>query len=112
MSFQLGPALPSGDKFAVALCRLMTATNDVILLQKLTIIARAQADALAGPDKMIVNNETGYFVRMLFGHLYEAGIAFRELDAKCSDRRHSQLPRRCRHRLEGRRKPARRPPRS
>jgi hypothetical protein len=68
------------------LCRLLAATNDVIYQQKLTIIARARADAAAGPDKMIINNETGYCVRMLFGHLYEAGLAFRGLDDAYRDR--------------------------
>jgi hypothetical protein len=86
LSFKLGPALPSTDNFAVALCRLLAATNDVIYLQKVTIIARARADAAEGPDKMIINNETGYCVRMLFGHLYEAGIAFRPLDDGHRDR--------------------------
>ena len=58
----------------------MAATNDVILLQKLTIISRAQVGAATGPRKHILNNETGYFVRMLLGHLYEAGISLRRLD--------------------------------
>lgn len=80
ISFRMGSALPSTDSFAVTLSRLLAATNDVILLQKLAIVARARADAMAGAGRMIINNETGYFVRMLFGHLYEAGIAFRTLD--------------------------------
>ena len=80
ITFTTGTAFPSTDSFAVALSRLLASTNDVILLQKLTIISRAKADTAIGPDKLIVNNETGYFVRMLLGHLYEAGIAFRGLD--------------------------------
>jgi len=80
ITFTTGTVFPSTDGFAVALSRLLAATNDVILLQKLTIISRAQAGAATGPDKRILNNETGYFVRMLFGHLYEAGISFRGLD--------------------------------
>jgi len=69
ITFTTGTAFPSTDGFAVALSRLLAATINVILLQKLAIISRSQAGAAAGPDELILNNETGYFVRMLFGHL-------------------------------------------
>jgi len=79
LSFIPSEAFPASDPTSLPLLRLMAATNDALLIQKRTIIARAQAAALHGLDRKVLNGELGYYVRMLYGHLYEAGIAFRQL---------------------------------
>jgi hypothetical protein len=80
LSFNPAEAFPAGDPMSLPLLRLMAATNDALLNQKRTIVAREQAGDLTDLDRSVLNGELGYYVRMLYGHLFEAGIAFRQLD--------------------------------
>lgn len=86
LQFETEKLLSAKEPMAVALTRLMTATNDVILLQKLVLLTQARSEGANEFEKDILNGELGYFVRMLCGHLYEAGIAFRNLEATSRDR--------------------------
>lgn len=83
LQFETERLLPKADPMSIPLLRLLAATNDVILLQKLVIIARARSDAAGEFEKDVLNGELGYFIRTLCGHLYEAGNAFRGLDVAC-----------------------------
>lgn len=78
--FRPREAFPPDDPLSVAILRLMAAVNDVRSIQKSTLIAM---ESLSGPndiEQLLLEGELGYFTRMLFGHLHEAGIAFRDLD--------------------------------
>lgn len=86
LEFETEKLLPVADAMSVSLARLMAATNDVILLQKLVIISRHRADAANEFERSFLNGELGYFVRMLCGHLFEGGIVFRAWDEACRDR--------------------------
>ena len=85
MRFEAEKLMPRSEQMSVPLLRLLAATNDVILLQKLVIISRARSERANEYEKDVLNGELGYFVQMLCGHLYEAGIAFRALDAAYGD---------------------------
>jgi hypothetical protein len=74
-------AFPVSDDLSVPLLRLMAATNDTRQLQKLVLSTRDPARPPQGRSEALVQNgELLYYVRLFFGHLYEAGKAFRELD--------------------------------
>lgn len=77
-------ALPPSDPLSVPLLRLMAATNDVRQLQKLVLVTRDPNDpASPKPPQaayFVQSGELLYFIRLLFGHLYEAGIIFRGID--------------------------------
>ena len=83
--FDTGQLLPTNDSASIPLLRLLAATNDVMLLQKLVVIARDRADAANDFQKDILSGELGYFIRMLCGHLYEAGIAYRAIETHLRD---------------------------
>src|SRR5262249_44479552 len=78
--FETGRLFPTNDPASVPFLRLLAATNDVMLLKRLTSIAREQVDSANDFQRELLNGELGYFVRMLCGHLYEAGIAFRAFE--------------------------------
>lgn len=82
LTFRLREVLPPDHPISVPLLRLMAATNDVRQLMTLLLKQEDKGIGLS-PAQLIQNGEVGYLVRMLCGHLYEAGIAFRDLDAKC-----------------------------
>ncbi len=86
LQFETERLLPKADSMSIPLLRLLAATNDVILLQKLVILARARSEAAGEFEKDVLNGELGYFIRTLCGHLYEVGNAFRGLEAACKDR--------------------------
>lgn len=74
-------AFPPTDPISVPLLRLMAATNDVRQLQVLLAVARDPAASPAGRAEQVVHEgELLYYIRLFFGHLYEAGRAFRGLD--------------------------------
>lgn len=77
-------ALPPNDPISVPVLRLMAATNDVRQAQKLALLARDPADPKAPKPPaaayFVQSGEVLYLIRMLFGHLYEAGIIFRGID--------------------------------
>lgn len=74
-------AFPVSDDLSIPLLRLMAATNDTRQLQKLVLSTRDPARPPQGRSEALVQNgELLYYVRLFFGHLYEAGKAFRELD--------------------------------
>lgn len=86
LRFNPSKAFPPDDPISFPLLRLMAATNDALLNQKHTIIARERAESAGALDKTLLNGELGYHVRMLCGHLFEAGRAFRSLDEALGDR--------------------------
>ncbi len=79
-------AFPPGDSMSLPLLRLMAATNDALLHQKHTIINRERAETAGELGKGVLNGDLGYHVRMLCGHLFEAGRAFRGLADAMGDR--------------------------
>jgi hypothetical protein len=63
----------------------MAATNDVRHLQKL-LLAQMDEEPSTNVARLTREGELGYLLRMFFGHLHEAGIAFRNLDTECKRR--------------------------
>ena len=78
---KLRKLFPPDDPVSIPLLRLMAAANDARHVQKLMIAAMDDVPSNRG-ESLIQNGERGYLYRMLCGHLYEAGIAFRDLDTK------------------------------
>jgi hypothetical protein len=62
----------------------MMATDDVRHLQKLLLSANARVKEANEIEKSILNGEIFHLFRLLSGHLYEAGQAFRSLEQRCS----------------------------
>lgn len=85
LRFNPQEAFPPEDPMSLPLLRLMAATNDALLHQKHAIINRERAETAGDLDKAILNGDLGYHVRMLCGHLFEAGRAFRSLYDAVSD---------------------------
>jgi hypothetical protein len=79
--FHLAKAFPPDDPLSVPLLRLMMAANDVRHIQKLLLLADARTDHASTFDREILNGELLHLHRLLCGHLYEAGSAFRAIDA-------------------------------
>ena len=83
--FDLSKVFPQQDPLSVPILRLMMATDDARHLQKLLIIAGEDLDQANEAETAILNGEMAHLFRMLCGHLYEAGIAFRAVDQARSD---------------------------
>ncbi len=62
----------------------MMATDDVRHLQKLLLSANARMKEVNEIERSILNGEIFHLFRLLSGHLYEAGQAFRTLEQRCS----------------------------
>lgn len=86
IKFELSQIFPLTDPLSVLLLRLMMATNDVRHLQKLLIVTREMVDEANETERIILNGELAHLFRLLCGHLYEAGQAFRALEEKCPGR--------------------------
>lgn len=86
VKFDLRQVFASDDPLSVPLLRLMMAADDVRHLQKLLIVMRESVDEANETESVILNGELGHLFRLLCGHLYEAGTAFRALEEKCPGR--------------------------
>jgi len=62
----------------------MMATDDVRHLQKLLLSANARLKESNEIERSILNGEILHLFKLLSGHLYEAGNAFRNLESQCS----------------------------
>jgi hypothetical protein len=80
LRFKLRDVFAPSRGLSVPLLRLMAAVNDVRYLQKSLLIALARRDHVSDADSLLQEGEYVYLLRMLSGHLHEAGIAFRDLD--------------------------------
>lgn len=78
--FQTRKFFPLDAPLSVPLLRLMAAANDVRSVQKSTLMAMENLHSANQVEQPLLEGELGYLTRMLFGHLHEAGIAFRDLD--------------------------------
>lgn len=78
--FDVQKVFAAEDPLTIPLLRLMMAVNDVGHLQRLIVVAQRRAKSLIGTPYEIANGEIGHLFRVLCGHLYEAGIAFRMLE--------------------------------
>jgi transcriptional regulator with XRE-family HTH domain len=80
--FEMKPTevFDESDPLTIPLLRLMAATNDVLQLQKLLLGREDRLKARNRSELLINEGEILYLTRMLWGHLYEAGLAFRGLD--------------------------------
>ena len=83
IKFQIDKIFPLGDPQSVPLLRLMMANDDVRHLQKLLLSANARAKTVNDIERSILNGEILHVFKLLCGHLYEAGNAFRNLEDKC-----------------------------
>jgi hypothetical protein len=79
--FKVREAFPPDDPLSVPLLRLMAAVNDVRYVQKAVLIGILRFDELVSDaERAVHEGENVYLLRLLAGHLHEAGIAFRALD--------------------------------
>jgi hypothetical protein len=80
MTFRLANVLSADQPLSVPLLRLMMASNDVRHIQKLMLAKGEGVGDGNDFETMVLNGEVLHFHRLLCGHLYEAGTAFREID--------------------------------
>lgn len=78
--FHIDKILPVDDPQSVSLLRLMAANDDVRHLQKLLLSANARVKEANEIERSILNGEILHLFKLLSGHLYEAGNAFRNLE--------------------------------
>jgi hypothetical protein len=83
--FKLREVFPLDDNISVPFLRLMAATNDVRHLQKL-VLSLFDKEPTNETEVLVREGELTYFLRMFFGHLYEAGSALRNLDTTSKKR--------------------------
>lgn len=80
ITFQLSDVFPTEQPLSIPLLRLMMAVNDVRHIQKLLLL-RTELDQDASEfERISLNGELLHLKRLLCGHLYEAGNAFRAID--------------------------------
>ena len=79
--FHLGEVFPLDNPLSVPLIRLMMAANDVRHIQKILLSTGERIGQGTDFDSVVINGEMLHFHRLLCGHLYEAGNAFRAIDA-------------------------------
>jgi hypothetical protein len=80
VTMKLREFFPPDEPLSVPLLTLMGATNDARQLQRLLITAQERIAGASEANQSILNGEIGYLFRVLCGHLYEAGLIFRQLD--------------------------------
>jgi len=80
--FKLREVFPISSPASVPFLRLIAATNDVRHLQKLVLSYSAKNPA-NDVESLVREGENTYLIRMLCGHLYEAGNALHHLDGQC-----------------------------
>jgi len=90
--FKPDTIFPPTDRFSVQLFRLMVATDDARHLQKLILIGlEDEKSASDDAERAIFNGEFLHFIRLICGHLYEAGHAFHDLETKFPGRLDSMV---------------------
>jgi hypothetical protein len=82
VTFKLREVFPISSPVSVPLLRLIAATNDVRHLQKFVLFHSAENPANE-VESLVLEGENVYLIRMLCGHLHEAGNALRRLDGLC-----------------------------
>lgn len=80
IEFHLSMVFPPDEDYSVPLLRLMLATDDSRHLRKLLLNADEHFDKSNDLECSILNGELLHLFRLLCGHLYEAGVAFRSLE--------------------------------
>lgn len=90
VEFRLRDAFPVNDRLSVPLLRLMAATNDARHMVRLLTALHDGIESLNDTEKLLRAAEFGYFLRMLCGHLHEAGIAIRGIWTDPKARRRAQ----------------------
>ncbi len=90
VSFRLRGAFPVNDPLSVPLLRLMAATNDARHMVRLLTALHDGIETLNDSEKLLRAAEFGYLVRMLCGHLHEAGIAIRGIWTNAKARKRAQ----------------------
>jgi len=80
LDFRLATIFRPDKPLSVPLLRLMMAANDVRHVQKLSLLAIERIDQGTAFDRIVLNGEMLHLHRLLCGHLFEAGIAFRDID--------------------------------
>ena len=83
IEFQISRIFPTDGECSAPLLRIMLETDDSRHLQKLLINAPEHFDRSNNLDSSILNGERSHLFRLLCGHLYEAGGAFRSFVGKC-----------------------------
>ena len=90
VTFRLREAFPVNDPLSVPLLRFMAATNDARHMVRLLTTLHDGIEMLNDTEKLLRTAEFGYLVRMLCGHLHEAGIAIRGIWTDRKARRRAQ----------------------
>lgn len=78
--FRLADVFAMDQPLSVPLLRLMMASNDVRHIQKLMLSKDERIGQGNDFGSVVLNGEILHLERMLCGHLYEAGTAFRNID--------------------------------
>jgi uncharacterized protein YdhG (YjbR/CyaY superfamily) len=82
---RLTDVFPVDQPLSVPLLRLMMASNDVRHVQKLILAKDERKGQDNDFENVVLNGEILHLERLLCGHLYEAGNAFRAIDTKHSE---------------------------
>jgi hypothetical protein len=78
--FRLADVFRSDKPLSTPLLRLMMASNDVRHIQKLMLSKDERIEHGNAFENVVLNGEILHLERLLCGHLYEAGNAFRNID--------------------------------
>jgi hypothetical protein len=84
--FKLAQVLAPDDPLTVPVLRLLMAVDDVCRAQIQLVEAHERLDVVPWPEKYSALGDWLYFMRLLFSHLHEAGIAVRHLDTNAKKR--------------------------
>jgi hypothetical protein len=84
--FKIAHVLPPNDPMTVPVLRLLMAVDDVRRAQMQLVEAHERLDVVPAPEKYRALGDWFYFLRLLFSHLHEAGIAVRRLDTNAKKR--------------------------
>ena len=82
IEFSLSLVFPPNEEYSAPLLRLMLATDDSRHLQKLLFNADEHFNKSNDFEVSILNGDLLHLFRLLCGHLYEAGGAFRSFENK------------------------------
>ena len=82
MVFRLSDVFPVAESLSTPLLRLMMASNDVRHIQKLMLSKDERSGHDNSFENQVLNGELLHLNRLLCGHLYEAGTAFRDIDIR------------------------------
>ena len=83
IKFDIEKIFPVADPQSVPLLRLMMAADDVRHLSKLFVSATHRLKEANSIESSILDGELAHLFKLLSGHLFEAGKAFRNLEETC-----------------------------